>query len=464
VIDMGGLRVLIIRVLAASAAFALVCHAQPGIAQSASVEPPDRMTFFIGPVDQSSQNVQKATDYAGYYAPYAVLAALTYLDTLPRPGSSATSIVPQIGFDKDTTQLAQTLMQGWRYRFGYLNQKGCLDTGDIACRDQYKQVPWYKRLKIDASGLSLQVWSHAGRGHACSEVGLAFRGTYSFHDAITDASTTWIGSTFFSNEYEQLGRNIDGLIKGITTTIGCYNPGITQIVTLGHSLGGGLAEFAAMANSTTPPRIAKVIAFNESPITRVDLINPDTVDHNLQDMTIDRFTQQGELLTNFEVFRSRKQSEDKACGPLVRSIQVDAVVVDTSGLIDRLPGASVYDAYERHRIVPLAAQLVKWSGGEPQARAVLPGPEPSECRTLYEQPQPRKNNVPPSAPSVSAGRPVYASYGGSGTPTQASELGPIYSYAADQDGLSGQPARLKSHRFTTSPAARGGRRIRTAHS
>ena len=48
--------------------------------------------------------------------------------------------------------------------------------------------------------------------------------------------------------------------------------GRAQIVSVGHSLGGGLAQFAALATKKGKARIVKVFAFDSSPVTGISLL------------------------------------------------------------------------------------------------------------------------------------------------------------------------------------------------
>jgi pimeloyl-ACP methyl ester carboxylesterase len=70
------------------------------------------------------------------------------------------------------------------------------------------------------------------------------------------------------------------------------------IYSVGHSLGGGLAQQFAYALPPDPevPRVAQVFAFDPSPVTGFYSVKPELRDRNKQALAIDRIYERGEIL------------------------------------------------------------------------------------------------------------------------------------------------------------------------
>jgi hypothetical protein len=229
-------------------------------------QPYETVRFTIG--SGSPGSPMSAREFARIYAPYAVLAAAAYEPVAgfnatlgpPRqqrltgdgsPIGADVALAAEKGVSGAQRERAQNLLRAWQYEFG---QEG--------------------------AGLAFQVWalrSQNGPKDACSEVSIAFRGTQftSYRDWL--ANLHWLARKLYrpDDEYAQLGKNIDAIIRSIKA-LPCFARagGRTRIVATGHSLGGGLAQFAALANAPTGTRIRKVFAFDPPPVTALDLIDP----------------------------------------------------------------------------------------------------------------------------------------------------------------------------------------------
>lgn len=484
----------------AAAACVPVWQVQLALAQTAEKS----VSFVIGQSEAHPQETPSKApgDYAGYYAPYAIQALAVYrlgavaeLDNLVTQngpvtdGSDVNTAVRKgpLGswgyfYSDAITTLARKSLQAWQYQFGYEGgHLDCLKTDDTVCQQALS-----KRLQqcwvscFPASGLAFQVWALTHRHHtlvgSCSQVSIAFRGTETFSDYVTDAH--WANRRFVDDEYDQLGRNIDEIINRIKA-LGCYAraKGHTQIVSVGHSLGGGLAQFAALAHHPGVGRIAKVFAFNSSFVTAAADISPDILQQNAKGVTVDRIYQKGELISAVIQPRVERrygvETPVTSCDPLVRT----AVFFDKRNA-DLTPT-------QLHSMTLLATNLVESSYDQEGApvRYSAPPPSTAKCDTDYiEHPsQPPEEN---SGPVVGLGtaRNFYASteYTSTAQGTQPNKTYVLsvdfgagqgqyasdgsYLPAAERNGPGAQLTAVKTHRVAGRPAVHKGNTIRTAKS
>ena len=109
-------------------------------------------------------------------------------------------------------------------------------------------------------GLGVQVWTE--RGPICNEAIIAFRGTQGFNQGDWTSNFHWLYR--LSPVYDQYSEVRDNIWKWVDVVRRqpCYRPS-TRIATLGHSLGGGLAQMAAYADGD----VRRVYAFDPSPVT-----------------------------------------------------------------------------------------------------------------------------------------------------------------------------------------------------
>jgi hypothetical protein len=302
-----------------------------------------------------------------YYAPYALQAAASYLSTselnrargkskpAPWNGSSIPSDVlfavaayqPTVNDQLDLRPFAARYLLPWRYEFGHEGFLACLDNPN--CKTRGRRI---------SSGPTFHVWVRYPQNQktTCNEVSIAFRGT--------NVSSDWWANLRYINplerwtddHYRQLRRNIDAIITRIVN-LPCYKRATPspQIVSVGHSLGGGLAEFAALANNPANPRIVKVFSFNASPEVASDLIDKNTLATNAERLEIDRVYQLGE--PNYYArtyFREDFPQSRLRCRPQVRNVQFG--VFGDAGVLDL------------HKMQGLAREFVRLSRNEDKYR------------------------------------------------------------------------------------------------
>ena len=244
------------------------------------------------------------TDYARYYAPYALQAAGAYLSvgTLDKTlkleqGEDVRRVVeyaiqePDPVVRADLIGKAKNYLRAWRYQFGSEKYLKCFEDDPDCLKGKRRG-----KLRL-AEGPAFHVWARTGYPDrtVCSEVSIAFRGS----DNVTWSRwrTDWAtnADTFLGwatdNSYRQLARNTDAILKKIAT-LPCYRTALIrpQIVSVGHSLGAGLGQLAALAHSPENKAqglfITKVFAFDASPLTgssyvadasRNEIINVDLI-------------------------------------------------------------------------------------------------------------------------------------------------------------------------------------------
>lgn len=276
--------------------------------------------------------------YAQYYVPYAIQSAVVYapvseLDARRGQwnekgyGADAEYAVQSAVPGSDNERLrghAREIFKPWRYRFGSESYLTCIDPSDRECQAEYLNRGW-----AFSSGPAFQIWTRARSRSAgrdeCSEVSIAFRGTVGglFGDSWR-SNYNRVGSPY-DDYYYQLRRNVGGIMK-LIQNLDCYKQARTkpQIVSTGHSLGAGLAQFAALATRSGGPRIAKVFAFDSSPVTGAHLLSKELREGNANGLTIDHVYESGEVLALARAAVQEYPSLSSRCNPMVRTVEVKA--------------------------------------------------------------------------------------------------------------------------------------------
>jgi len=325
-----------------------------------------------------------ASDYARYYAPYAIQAAAAYTDVTSLDATRSPSKKPSLDGadvrlavgsligDTAVTAAATKYLQSWQYQFGSEGYLTCFES-DLEC---LKKIGRDRFTVAIGGGPAFHVWARTRankqEGAACSEVSIAFRGSTPLRaDWITNADP--VSGYVADDYYRQLRRNIDAIIKKITT-LDCYRKARTQIVSVGHSLGAGLAQFSALANNPARPRITKVFAFDPSPVTGASYLDQGIRAHNAN-VEVDLVYQNGEALQRLRSVPQRVRAllrMAEPARPCVRTVVFDVF----------LPAGSV----ELHNMPGLAREMVGMTYRNGTQKPYLLPKNHGSCPSQYQAP------------------------------------------------------------------------------
>jgi pimeloyl-ACP methyl ester carboxylesterase len=224
---------------------------------------------------------QKAGPVAARVLPYALLAEQSY-----DPEVYATYGIASRGSACDDPRYCDTRADDeraarWLNEWRYLWSCDGPDECGVRTAGQSERV---------ADGLGVQIW--ARKGVRCSEAVIAFRGTVGGDKGDWESNFHWILRAFpIYDQYDQVRDHIGDFI-GHVQRDKCYRARSTEIIAVGHSLGGGLAQLAAYSDR----RIRRVYAFDPSMVTGFYSIDPPNRDRNVQGLGIERVYEFGEVL------------------------------------------------------------------------------------------------------------------------------------------------------------------------
>jgi pimeloyl-ACP methyl ester carboxylesterase len=215
----------------------------------------------------------------------------------------------------------------------------------------------------------------------------------------------------------------------------------------GHSLGGGLAQLAALANKPSGPRIRKVFAFDPWPVTGAHLVEKELLKANSQGLTIDRIYQEGEVLSYARRLIEEYPPSASRCSPHVRTVKIDAV--------------SSRSVIGLHGVNALAVQMVGLYNDDDTQLAYRTPPLPKGCDLRYRPPATDEDGtvvagVAARVASVRARRTLYASASKYGL--YVDQYNPSYPPEAQQRGLAA--TKLTGGRIHRVAITSGGHRSR----
>lgn len=299
---------------------------------------PDKVIIRAGSLRDIEYPVE---DYAGRFVRYAAFATLAYGEN----GEDG------YRWDKEVLPFAPAAPQwikGWK--------RVAVQEGPLPCPDA--------KPCLLLGGLGFQIWRHKRCG---GEVVIAFRGT-NFHELDDwQSNLHWLTRlTALRDQYEQVRAHIGWIVDKVVGN--CPN---TEVVAVGHSLGGGLAQLAAY----TDRRIRSVYAFDPSFVTG-------SSDHPVQSAInsrghrVERVYEHGEILAYLR-FLQRQFDPQSVCDPQIRTVRFN------------LGRGSIL---AQHSMSALTVNLIRVSGSPGQWRSAkknsLPDapetdPVTGRCRVMH---------------------------------------------------------------------------------
>jgi pimeloyl-ACP methyl ester carboxylesterase len=260
---------------------------------------------------------------AYHYAPYALLAAQAYysaVDPFSAADSNSISLAALRSEYFDETRRIVGPRTWLRLNAGWTplqddKNNPVEGTGIVACTDKHRCV-----RGIPIGGLSWQVW----RTNNCSQVIVAFRGTETkLADLVLDGIAN-LRSLFrwapIEDQYDQAARLIRVLADKYP---GCFHQ-YARVTVVGHSLGAGLAQYAAYSNQS----ITAVYAFDSSFVTGFSEISQPLYRAQMRkkwdNLTIHRVHEHGEFLQPFR-WLTESVFTPQPCSPTVRTVRFNTI-------------------------------------------------------------------------------------------------------------------------------------------
>jgi pimeloyl-ACP methyl ester carboxylesterase len=270
--------------------------------------------------------VRPAKAVAPYVVPYALLSLAAYDDALygvgePARDRAGTRATPDVAAaNADFRRRAQPWIDPWILSDKLINQcdgypGARRDFGFGGVKGLCLEADSPKGRILD--GLGVQVWTR-GRPVSpfCSEIVLAFRGTDRKQTDDWLSNIRWVTrGLHLYDQYEQVQDHVGPIVERVKR-YRCYREGRTEIVAVGHSLGGGLAQQAAYRNKG----VRRVFAFDPSFVTGYFDLDPDDRVRNSKGLRIERIYEHGEILA-YPRLLLRNIYPPAACDPQIRHIR-----------------------------------------------------------------------------------------------------------------------------------------------
>ena len=203
------------------------------------------------------------------------------------------------------------------------------------------------RRKAREVGLFVEVWEKRSSPPVIAAV---FRGTEftSIKDWISNLRWFLRFVPFYSDQYTLVARRVgQQVVDRLSQRTGHQ---AVQLVAAGHSLGGGLAQHLAYSLPLGGPRVARVYAFDPSPVTGWSTVDRGLRARNAQGLEIDRVFEHGEILAYIRLLLSYL-SPPSAADPAIRQVRYNFV--------------PTINPIKSHSIRFLACSLIKASGEAP---------------------------------------------------------------------------------------------------
>jgi hypothetical protein len=275
------------------------------------------------------------SEVAPLYGQYAILAALAYDDSLYSIGKGSKSEIEKCEDDVKTCQHISRRLEEFYNIWSHkpiitkindcskelgINARRDFDHDGIAGHCAYSKPDRHRVL----DGLGIQVW--ARKRNPCGEIVIVFRGTDFQQTDDWVSNFRWITRALpVHDQYEQVREHSQAVIRQAIRQIGCIPKSATAV---GHSLGGALAQHAALSQLIEPklPKISRVIAFNPSFVTGEydNAIRGERLRQASQRLKIDKIYEHGEILA-IPRFLLGDAFPPNPCSPHIRLIRLNLI-------------------------------------------------------------------------------------------------------------------------------------------
>ena len=305
-----------------------------GFAAMATALDADTMRIRVG--DRTA--IVPGTASADLLLDYALIADQTYADSLydsARPydvGPDTYCLGRQAAADKCVDRLGLTpyaIARLKRWRLIWAEK----DVSAFPC------PPARWSCTASVPGLGVQIWMR--RGRVCPEAVVAFRGTDGGSADDWLSNLRWLlRAVPLYDQYSQVEDYTPGFLD-IVRRQACFRPGLTRLVAVGHSLGGGLAQTAAYRDG----HLRRVLAFDPSFVTGYADLPRELRERNRRGLEINQVYEQGEILS-YPRALLQAVVPPTSCDPLVRTVRLHTITGNPIA---------------RHSLNSMATAVLNWS-------------------------------------------------------------------------------------------------------